>query len=129
MVVVSYRRKNDMTKFIKVSLYTLVIIASMMTLILLLNMATTRGTGTGAIMNWASTIAEHRWWFRLLRYALYGTLLWFWPVIIHRVANRYGWSTEETQIMLHYRRRMLLWIVLVELVLIENLIGNVLKVF
>ena len=129
MVVVSSRRNDDMAKAIKITFYAIAVIVVMMIIIPLLNMAATRTVGTGSITTLANTITEYRWWFRLLRYTLYVAVIWFWPVIIHRVAKRYAWSTEETQLMLHYRNKILFWIVLVELVLIENMIGGLLRNF
>ena len=127
MVVVSYPPNNDMAKAIKVTIYSTIAIVVMLLVIFFSSTGLSRSDGAVTVFKIGAAIEDNRWWFRLLRYAVYITLLWLWPVIIHKLAQRYHWQDDETRIMLHYRNRMLIWIVLVELILIENLIGQLLR--
>lgn len=58
------------------------------------------------------------------RAVLFVSLIGLWPRLINALAERYGWSDAQRQYVSAQRWRVAAWLLMIELVLVQNLIGK-----
>lgn len=94
-------------------------------------------TGAGLLI-WGryqgmDTIADHldtaRPWLTVWRLTVYGLVIGGWPRWIAILARRGGWNQTYRTQLLALRWRLALWILILELLLVQNLVGQFLQVF
>jgi hypothetical protein len=72
----------------------------------------------------AAGIERARPWLAAWRAALFISLVGLWPRLINVLADRYGWSDAQRQHVCTQRWRVATWLIVIELVLVQNLIGK-----
>lgn len=72
----------------------------------------------------ATGIERARPWLTVWRAAAFVALIGLWPRLIHALADRYGWNDAQRQYVSAQRWRVAAWLVVIELVLVQNLIGK-----
>lgn len=72
----------------------------------------------------AAGIERARPWLAAWRAALFFSLIGFWAQLINALANRYGWNDPQRQHLGAQRWRVAAWLIVIELVLVQNLIGK-----
>lgn len=72
----------------------------------------------------AAGIERARPWLAAWRAALFISLVGLWPRLINALADRYGWSYAQRQHVCTQRWRVATWLIVIELVLVQNLIGK-----
>ncbi len=76
----------------------------------------------------AGTIARRldgaRPWLALWRAALFLTLIGAWPRLIAWAGARQGWSVQRRRFLVGLRWRAALWLLLIELVLVQRVAGR-----
>ncbi|MDX1252291.1 MAG: hypothetical protein IDH49_08620 [Gammaproteobacteria bacterium] len=65
-------------------------------------------------------------WFMLWRVALFALVIGFWPQWTNWLAKRRRWPPERRQALLGLRWRVAAWWVVLELLLVQNLLGRAL---
>ena len=73
----------------------------------------------------AAGIAKIRPWLVAWRAMLFVSLIGLWPRLINGLADRYGWSDAQQRYVSTQRWRVATWLIVIELVLVQNLIGKV----
>ena len=74
----------------------------------------------------ARGMAAARPWLALWRLLLYGLLIGGWGWGVKRIAAAKGWRPEYTTFVRNQRLRIALWLAILELVLVQNLVGRAL---
>lgn len=72
----------------------------------------------------ATGIERARPWLAAWRAAVFVALIGLWPRLINALADRYGWSNARRQHVCTQRWRVAAWLIVIELVLVQNLIGK-----
>jgi len=72
----------------------------------------------------ATNIAKIRPWLAAWRAALFVVLVGLWPRLINSLADRYRWSEPHRRYITAQRWRVSVWLIVIELVLVQNLIGK-----
>jgi hypothetical protein len=63
-------------------------------------------------------------WLSVWRAALSAALIVLWPPLINWLAARYGWSDGQRRYVTAQRWRVAAWLIVIELVLVQNLVGR-----
>lgn len=61
------------------------------------------------------------------RFALFAVIFGAWPYWIRKLAQRRGWETSVAVHWLNQRWRLAAWAIAIELVLVQNAIGHILR--
>ena len=72
----------------------------------------------------AAGIERSKLWLIAWRAVLFVSLIGLWPRLINALAGRYGWSDAQRQYVSARRWRVVTWLIVIELVLVQNLIGK-----
>ena len=72
----------------------------------------------------AAGIERARAWLAAWRTVLFVSLIGLWPRLINALADYYGWSDAQRQYVSAQRWRVAVWLIVIELVLVQNLIGK-----
>jgi len=72
----------------------------------------------------AAGIERARPWLAAWRTAMFVALIGLWPRLINALADRYGWNDAQRQHVCTQRWRVATWLIVIELVLVQNLIGK-----
>lgn len=72
----------------------------------------------------AAGIERARPWLAAWRAALFISLVGLWPRLINALADRYGWNDARRQHVASQRWRVAAWLVVIELAVVQNLIGK-----
>lgn len=72
----------------------------------------------------AAGIQRSRPWLVAWRTAMFVVLIGLWPRLINVLADRYGWNDAQRQNASTQRWRVAAWLIVIELVLVQNLIGK-----
>lgn len=72
----------------------------------------------------AAGIERAKPWLAAWRAVLFASLLGLWPKLINALADRYGWNDAQRQYVSAQRWRVATWLIVIELVLVQNLIGK-----
>ena len=100
---------------------------------LLLSGAALAGLAVVSVLAWhhfndaeavAAGIERARPWLAAWRAAVFISLVGLWPRLINALADRYGWSDAQRQHVCTQRWRVATWLIVIELVLVQNLIGK-----
>lgn len=63
-------------------------------------------------------------WLAAWRAVLFIALIGLWPRLIDGLADRYGWSEQHRSYVTAQRWRVAAWLVVIELLLVQNLAGK-----
>lgn len=100
---------------------------------LLLSGAALAGLAVVSVLAWhhfndaeavAAGIERARPWLAAWRAAVFVALIGLWPQMINTLTNHYGWSDAQRQYVRTQRWRVAAWLIVIELVLVQNLIGK-----
>lgn len=72
----------------------------------------------------AAGIERARPWLAAWRAAVFVVLIGLWPRLINALADRYGWNDAQRRYVSAQRWRVATWLIVIELVLVQNLIGK-----
>lgn len=61
------------------------------------------------------------------RFALFAVIFGAWPYWIRKLAQRRGWETSVAVHWLNQRWRLAAWAIAIELVLVQNVVGHILR--
>lgn len=77
----------------------------------------------------SAIMAQNKALLTALRLGLIALFAYLWPWGIQKLSTRHKWPSEKTVFWLQQRWRMAAWLVLFELLLIDNLLGAFIKLF
>lgn len=72
----------------------------------------------------AGTLERVAPWLALWRASLFVVLIGFWPGLMSWIAERYDWSAAQRRHAMSQRWRVALWLIVIELLLVENVVGG-----
>lgn len=72
----------------------------------------------------AAGLERARPWLAAWRAVLFIALIGWWPRLIDVLAGRYGWSEQHRSYVTTKRWRVAAWLVVIELLLVQNLAGK-----
>lgn len=72
-----------------------------------------------------SFLQNYRYHLMTFRFISYGLLIGLWPFLIKHFASKYDWPEEHILNMKQLRWKMVFWIIVIELVLVQDLIIKV----
>lgn len=72
----------------------------------------------------AAAIDRLKPWLVVWRAALFVSLIALWPRLIDVLANHYDWDDVQRQYIATQRWRVAAWLIVIELVLVQHLIGK-----
>lgn len=72
----------------------------------------------------AGNIASMRPWLAAWRLLFFVSLIGLWPRLVHALAKRYAWSDAQQYRVAAQRWRVATWLIVIELVLVQNIIGK-----
>ena len=72
----------------------------------------------------AAGIARTRPWLAAWRAVLFIALIGLWPQLIDGLGDGYGWREQHRQYVTAQRWRVAAWLVVIELLLVQNLTGK-----
>lgn len=72
----------------------------------------------------AAGIERARPWLAAWRAAVFVALIGLWPRLINALADRYDWNDAQRQYLSVQRWRVAAWLIVIELVLVQNLIDK-----
>jgi hypothetical protein len=72
----------------------------------------------------ANSIDSVRPWFAAWRAVLFATLIVLWPRLSNWLAVRYCWNDGQRRYVAAQRWRVAAWLIVIELVLVQNLVGR-----
>lgn len=76
-----------------------------------------------------SIFSQRSHFFTLFRWMLIGLLLTGWPSFIRYYSKKHQWEVDKTQFWLSQRFRITGWLIIFELLVCENLLMTLLKLF
>lgn len=101
--------------------------------LLLLSSAILAGLAIAGVIAWqhmtdartvATSIANLRLWLAAWRLLLFASLIGLWPRLVNTLAERYAWSDAHRRRVAAQRWRVATWLIVIELVLVQNVIGK-----
>ena len=72
----------------------------------------------------AGTLERVAPWLAVWRVSLFVALIGFWPRLMSRLAERYGWNHAQRRHAINQRWRVAIWLIVIELLLVENVVAR-----
>lgn len=60
----------------------------------------------------------------IMRIVVVALLVLFWPMLMNRAAKRNDWQDDQLAAATHFRWKILFWYVVLELFIVQNIIGK-----